>query len=126
MTNSMQGGVVVPSTLKLDQQGGGGGGGGRPQTYTIQTPTNGGMKSIAVTQTFTPPKLEGLIQPRGGGGGGGGGGVGGIVGIGGTMMSEAGPIRNHSVGGGNNNSRHVTRDRPSPISVDGEMRSDVH
>lgn len=118
MVNSMHvtaGGMVVPSSLKLEQQG------VRSQCYTIQTPTNGGMKSIAVAaQTFTTPKLEGLIQPRGGGGGG----IAGIAGImGGMQMSEAGPIRSNHSGGSSNNSRHTTRERPSPILVDGEHSS---
>ena len=112
--------AVVPSTLKLEQQQQG----VRqqqqqqqqqPQTFAIQTPTNGGVKNIALAQSFTPPKLENLIQPRGGGSGSGGGGGGGLMA--GTQMSEAGPIRNHSVGG-----RQGTRDRPSPISIDGEAR----
>ena len=79
------------------------------------------VKNISVANTYTPPKLDGLIQPRGmmgvvGGGGGGGGGGGQLSG---TQMSEAGPIRNHS-GGGGGGGRQATRDRPSPISVDGE------
>ena len=80
------------------------------------------VKNISVANTYTPPKLDGLIQPRGmmgvvGGGGGGGGGGGQLSG---TQMSEAGPIRNHSGGGGGGGGRQATCDRPSPISVDGE------
>ena len=90
--------VTIPSSLKLDQSGKGG-------LPTMATPPPGTPKSITVTQTFTPPSLEGLIQPK-------------LPLIqlphtnGGQQMSEVGPIRSHS--------RQAARERPSPVAFDGE------
>ena len=99
LTNSVQvPTVTIPSTLKIDQSN-------KPTTVTLQTPP---PKNITVTQTFNPPKLDGLIQPtktaflphQNG------------AGLGGQLHSDVGPIRTHS--------RQLAKERPSPVAFDGE------
>ncbi len=95
LTSSMQmPNVTIPSTLKLD-------GCKIPGLSALQSPA-GLQKSITVAQTFTPPTLENLIQPR-------------LCALphtnGGMLPSEAGPIRSHT--------RQAAKERPSPVPVDG-------
>ena len=78
-----------------------------PKGGVVHTPSPGTPKNITVTQTYTPPSLDTLIQP------------GGLKGMsvmippinGGTMVSDAGPIRH---------GRQAAKERPSPVAFDGE------
>ena len=94
LTNSVQAAVTIPSTLKLDQS--------KAQQLALSSPVSM-SKSVTVSQTFNPPTLDSLIQPR-------------MVPHtnGGLQPSDAGPIRSHS--------RQAVRERPSPVPVDGECR----
>lgn len=92
LTSSMQvPNVTIPSTLKLD-------GSKLSGLSALQSPV-GLQKSITVAQTFNPPTLENLIQPR-------------LYTNGGLQPSEAGPIRTHT--------RQAAKERPSPVPVDGK------
>ena len=70
---------------------------------SVYTPTNHSGRNITVAQTFNPPKLDGLLQP---------------LGLklpqmnGGTLPSEAGPIRHRQ--------SRPANERPSPVAFDGE------
>ena len=70
----------------------------------LQTPPPGTPKTISGTQTFNPPSLDGLMQPKAttlifNGGHG-------------QQPSEAGPIRTHT--------RQAAKERPSPVVFDGK------
>ena len=94
LTNSPQ--VTVPSTLKLEQSG-------HPHAITLQ-PTPTGIPKNITAQTFNPPKLDGLIQPR----------LNNLPQTNGGLYqhSDAGPIRTHT--------RQAARERPSPVAFDGK------
>ena len=105
LTNSVQvPAVTIPSTLKIDQS--------NKPTVTLQTPPPGIHKNVTVTQTFNPPKLDGLIQPKA---------TflphtnGGVLGL--QQHSEAGPIRTHC--------RQLAKERPSPVAFDGRVKVNV-
>ena len=89
--------VTIPSSLKLDSVKGG--------MAALQTPTPGTPNKISGTQTFNPPSLDGLMQPKpptliyNGGHG--------------QQPSEAGPIRSHT--------RQAAKERPSPVVFDGKL-----
>lgn len=70
---------------------------------SLYTPTNQGSRSIAVAQTYNPPKLDGLLQPATN--------MKLPLGNGGTQPSEVGPIRHRQ-------SRPAS-ERPSPVAFDG-------
>lgn len=92
LTSSPQ--VTVPSTLKLEQPG-------RPHAITLQATPSGVPKNITA-QTFNPPKLDSLIQPR----------INSLPQSNGGLLqhSEVGPIRTHT--------RQAARERPSPVAFD--------
>ena len=69
----------------------------------LHTPPPGTPKTISGTQTFNPPSLDGLIQPKA---------ATLIFSNGGQQLSEAGPIRTHS--------RQAAKERPSPVVFDGK------
>ena len=75
---------TVPTSLKIDQSMLG---------SKLHTPSPGTPKNITVTQTYTPPNFDALIQQHG------------------RLPSEAGPIRH---------GRQAAKERPSPVAFDGE------
>nr|CAE51211.1 forkhead foxP [Suberites domuncula] len=87
---------TVPTSLKIDQSILSAKGG-------VVTPSPGTPKNITVTQTYTPPNFESLIQP---------GGLKAVMlptGSAGTLNSEAGPVRH---------GRQAAKERPSPVAFD--------
>ena len=95
ITNPTFSTVSIPSSLKLDSVKGG--------MAALQTPPPGTPKTISGTQTFNPPSLDGLMQPKT---------TAFILSNGGQQPSEAGPIRTHT--------RQAAKERPSPVVFDGE------
>ena len=91
LTNSTFSTVTIPTSVK----------GG---VAALQTPPPGTPKTISGTQTFNPPSLDGLIQPKL------------IFTNGGQQHSEAGPIRTHP--------RQAAKERPSPVVFDGTYNHD--
>ena len=88
LTNSTFSTVTLPTSVK----------GG---VATLQTPPPGTPKTVSGTQTFNPPSLDGLMQPK-------------LIFNGAQQPSEAGPIRTHP--------RQAAKERPSPVVFDGMSR----
>ena len=83
-----------PTAVKLE-------GGGATVVPSIYAPAQVPTRSIAVAQTYQPPKFEGLIQPKL------------PLTLSGTLPSEAGPIRRQS---------RPACERPSPVAFDGPYK----